>query len=73
MSCEEFLISGVFQVKQTSIAKYIFTPTNKVTLPEGRRSLGRPKGRWEDTIEMDFKETEREVVNCSNLVPDKDG
>ena len=44
-----------------------------VTLPEGRRSLGRPKGRWEDTIEMDFKETEREVVNCSNLVPDKDG
>jgi hypothetical protein len=44
-----------------------------VTLPEGRRSLGRPKRRWEDTIEMDFKETGREFVNCLNLVPDKDG
>jgi hypothetical protein len=54
MSCEEFLISGVFQVKQTIVAKYILTSTNMVTLPEGRRSLGRPKRRWEDTIEIDF-------------------
>jgi len=44
-----------------------------VTLPEGRRSLVRPKRRWKGTTEMDFKETGREVVNCLNLVPDKDG
>jgi hypothetical protein len=24
--------------------------------PEGRRPLGRPKGRWEDNIKMDLKE-----------------
>jgi len=27
------------------------------TPPEGRRSLRRPKRRWEDTTEMDIKET----------------
>jgi hypothetical protein len=24
--------------------------------PEGRRPLGRPRRRWEDNIEMDFRE-----------------
>jgi hypothetical protein len=24
--------------------------------PEGRRSLGRPRRRWEDNIKMDFQE-----------------
>jgi hypothetical protein len=24
--------------------------------PEGRRPLGRPKGRWEDNIKMDLRE-----------------
>jgi hypothetical protein len=24
--------------------------------PEGKRSLGRPRHRWEDNIKMDFKE-----------------
>jgi len=24
--------------------------------PEGKRPLGRPRGRWEDNINMDFKE-----------------
>jgi len=44
-----------------------------VTLPEGRRSLGRPKRRWKDTIETDFKETGSGVMNCLNWVPDKAG
>jgi hypothetical protein len=26
--------------------------------PEGRRSLGRPKHRWEDNIKMDLREVE---------------
>jgi len=43
-----------------------------VTLPKGRRSLGRPRRRWEDTTEIDFEETGREVVNHLNLVPDND-
>ena len=24
--------------------------------PEGRRPLGRPKGRWEDNVKMDIRE-----------------
>jgi hypothetical protein len=24
--------------------------------PEGKRQLGRPRGRWEDNIRMDFQE-----------------
>ena len=26
--------------------------------PEGKRSLGRPRRRWEDNIKMDFQEVE---------------
>jgi len=27
--------------------------------PEGKRPLGRPRGRWEDNIKMDFREVGR--------------
>ena len=42
-----------------------------VTLLKGRRSLGRPRRRWEDNIEMDFKEAGRERVNCFNPLKTK--
>ena len=29
---------------------------DSVQKPEGKRSLGEPKGRWEDNIKMDFQE-----------------
>jgi hypothetical protein len=33
-----------------------------VRKPEGKRSLGRPKRRWEDNIRMDLREREDGVV-----------
>jgi hypothetical protein len=30
--------------------------------PEGKRPLGRPRGRWEDNIKMDFQE-----VGCGGM------
>jgi hypothetical protein len=33
-----------------------------VVKPEGKRPLGRPRRRWEDSIKMDFQE----VGGCGN-------
>jgi len=33
-----------------------------VGIPEGRRSLGRPRRRWEDNIKLDLQEVEVEAV-----------
>jgi hypothetical protein len=33
-----------------------------VGIPEGKRPLGRPRGRWEDNIKMDLQE-----VECGNI------
>jgi len=35
--------------------------------PEGKRSLGRPRCRWEDNIRMDLREIRWEVVNWVHL------
>jgi hypothetical protein len=40
--------------------------------PEGKKSLGRSRHRWEDNIEMDFKEIEWEGVDWINLAKDRD-
>jgi hypothetical protein len=40
--------------------------------PEGKRSHGRPRRRWEDDIRMDLKETEREYVHWTLLDQDRD-
>jgi hypothetical protein len=34
-----------------------------VRRPEGKRSLGRSRRRWEDNIKMDLRETRFDVVN----------
>jgi hypothetical protein len=36
--------------------------------PEVKRSLGRPRRRWEDNIKMDFREIETYGVNWIQLV-----
>jgi hypothetical protein len=38
--------------------------------PEGKRPLGRPKHRWEDSIKMDLKETGLNGVNWIQLAQD---
>jgi hypothetical protein len=40
--------------------------------PEGRRSLGRPKHRWEDNIRMDLREVGCGCVDWMELAQDKD-
>jgi hypothetical protein len=35
--------------------------------PEGKKTLGRPRCRWEDNITMDLKETTREFVDWIHL------
>jgi hypothetical protein len=39
--------------------------------PEGKRSLGRPRCRWEDNIRMYLREIGWEHVNCINLFQDR--
>jgi hypothetical protein len=36
-----------------------------VEKPEGRRSLGRPRHRWEDNIQMDLPEVVCNVLDLS--------
>jgi hypothetical protein len=38
---------------------------------EGRRSLGRPRRRWEDNIKMDLKEIGIDGTNWIRLAHDK--
>jgi hypothetical protein len=41
--------------------------------PEGKRSLGRPRRRWEDNIKMDFQEVGCEGKDWIELAQDSDG
>jgi hypothetical protein len=41
--------------------------------PEGKRSLGRPRHRWEDSIKMDVQEVGWADIDWSDLVQDRDG
>jgi len=40
--------------------------------PEGKRLLGRPRGRWEDNIKMDLKEVGWGSRDCNGLAQDMD-
>ena len=40
--------------------------------PEGRRTLGRPRRRWEDNIKIDLKEVEWRVVGWISVALDRD-
>jgi len=40
--------------------------------PEGKRPLGRPRGRWEDNIKMDLQEARSEGMDWINLTQDRD-
>jgi len=40
--------------------------------PEGRRPLGRPRGRWEDNIRMDLREVVCGCVVWMELAQDRD-
>jgi hypothetical protein len=39
--------------------------------PEGKRSLGRPKRRWEDNIKLDLRETRIDAGNWIRLAQDR--
>jgi hypothetical protein len=43
-----------------------------VERPEGRRSLGRPRRRWEDNIKMDLQEVEWDGVAWIDMAQDRD-
>jgi hypothetical protein len=43
-----------------------------VEKPEGRRPLGRPRHRWEDSIKMDFEEIGWGDMDWINLAQDRD-
>ena len=40
--------------------------------PEGKRPLGRPRRRWEDSIKMDLQEVERGCGDWMELAQDRD-
>jgi hypothetical protein len=40
--------------------------------PEGKRSLGRPRRRWEDNIKMDLQEVGCGVMDWTELAQDRD-
>jgi hypothetical protein len=40
--------------------------------PEGKRSLGRPRHRWEDNIMVDLQEVECGSVDWVELAEDRD-
>jgi hypothetical protein len=40
--------------------------------PEGKRSLGRPRFRWEDNINMDFQEVGCEGMDWIRLAQNRD-
>jgi hypothetical protein len=43
-----------------------------VEKPEGKRSLGRPRRRWEDNIEVNLKEKAWERVDWIRVAQDRD-
>jgi len=40
--------------------------------PEGKKTPGRPRRIWEDTIKMDLQEVECGVMNLIELTQDRD-
>ena len=40
--------------------------------PEGKRSFGRPRLRWDDNIKMDLQEVGCGVMYCIELAQDRD-
>jgi hypothetical protein len=38
---------------------------------EGKRSLGRPRCRWDDNIRMNFKEVGEDIVDWIHLAQDR--
>ncbi|KAJ4431551.1 hypothetical protein ANN_20150 [Periplaneta americana] len=40
--------------------------------PEGKKSLGRPRRRWEDNIKMDLREVEYDDIDWINIAQDRD-
>ena len=40
--------------------------------PEGKRPLGRPRGRWEDNIKMDLQEVGGSCGDWMELAQDRD-
>jgi hypothetical protein len=40
--------------------------------PEGKRPLGRPRGRWVDNIKMDLRETGWVSMDWINVAQDRD-
>jgi len=40
--------------------------------PEGKRLLGRPRGRWEDDIKIDLKEFGWSNRDCNDMAQDTD-
>jgi hypothetical protein len=40
--------------------------------PEGKRTLGRPRRRWVDTIKMDHREIGLGVMDWTDLAQDRD-
>jgi len=43
-----------------------------VGIPEGKRTLGRPRRRWEDNIKMDHQEVECRVTYWIELAQDRE-
>ena len=41
--------------------------------PEGKRSFGRPRGRWEDNIKMDLQDVGCGGMDWIELAQDRDG
>ena len=41
--------------------------------PEGKRTLGRPRRRWEDNIKMDLQEVGRGCGDWMELAQDREG
>ena len=42
-----------------------------VGIPEGKRSLGRSRRRWDDKIEMDLKQVGFDAGDCIDLAHDR--
>jgi hypothetical protein len=40
--------------------------------PEGKRPLKKPRSKWKDNIEMDFREIDLEGVDLISLAEDTD-
>ena len=39
--------------------------------PEGKRTLGKPRRRWEGNIKMDLQEVGRVSMDCNDLAQDR--